>query len=603
MKKFTLTLLLGISFMAFAQPKTDSLKSLLKTTSSDEKIDIYNQILNTLSRSKPQEAILLSNDLLSYADSISNLNGKASGLKWLGLSYENVGNYEDAVGIWKEKIEIDRELKNKRDLAYATMALANCLQMGTQYQQALEEFTRADKLFLEIEDKRGLGMNYGNMGLVYKKLGLFSRAVNHQYKALQIAEQLGDSTNIAHSLSAIAGLYFNLQDIPRAIENYTKAIEIYQRLGSNISVVHTISNLGVTYNTLEQNQKALETFRRGMALSNAINYPYGKAIVQMNIGEILLEMNQPDSALYYLDESNKTFNELNIPHPLCYNYTVLGNWYKEEGDTQLAIEYLTKAYELSGRIDAPDLHRDAAHWLSEIYETTGEFAKALQYQKTFKHYSDSLFNAENIATTARLESQYHFEKDQAETMLLHRAQLEKKQTTIIAATTAMLAISVLLVFVFFQYRSKNAAYKVLYKKNMEELKAPGNNRINEGLTNGELFKEIERKMKEEKLFTTKNLSRELIAEKLKTNHEYVQKAIKDHASKTVNEYINSYRIGEAMEILSDPIKMKNEKMANLVDLVGFNSISTYNKIFKEITGMPPSEFRKQSNQKLSKSTG
>ena len=596
MKKLTLLLLLGIPFMAFAQPKTDSLIAALKIAPAQDKINIYEQIINGLTKDDPTKAITYGKALIAYADSAENPKGKALGYRLVATIYDRQGNHWQDLKYWKANLKIEKELDNRKNIAYTYMAIGSSLQDLSEFDKAFAYFDSCQVILEEINDQRGLRFNYSNIGIAYEKIGLITKAVETKYKALQIAEQLGDSISIAQSLASVAVSQTNLKEYQKAIDNYTRAIEIYERIGKSHNVVHIIANLGVVYNTLNENQKAMEAFRKGLSLSNDINYPYGRAIVQMNMGEILLEMNRPDSAMYFLTESNKTFTGLKILHPLCYNYKVMGTWYKKAGHYQNATNYMLKAYNLSQEIDAPDMHRDAAKGLSEIYEHAGEFAKALQYQKIFKHYSDSLFNAENIAATAQLESKYLYEKKQTKTELLHRAQLEKKQIALIAATTGMLVVLVLLVFVFFQYRSKNAAYKVLYKKNMEQLKAAGNNRKNEGLKNGELYIEIERKMKEEKLFTTKNLSRELIAEKLNTNHEYVQKAIKDHAAKTVNEYINGYRIGEAMEILSDPIKMKNEKMANLAGMVGFNSVSTFNKTFKEITGMSPSEFRKQSAQ-------
>ena len=56
-------------------------------------------------------------------------------------------------------------------------------------------------------------------------------------------------------------------------------------------------------------------------------------------------------------------------------------------------------------------------------------------------------------------------------------------------------------------------------------------------------------------------------------------------------YVNSFRIQEAVKILSDagcdmPLK-------ELSDRLGFNDISTFYRSFRSIVGMPPSRYRQE----------
>jgi len=319
----------------------------------------------------------------------------------------------------------------------------------------------------------------------------------------------------------------------------------------------------------------------------------------MNIGEVLLKNNQPDSAMFYLEESNKTFLERNDPHPLCYNYKLMGSYYLKAGDFQKAIEYLTKTYNLSHDIQAPDMHRDAAQLLSKAFEQASQPDLALQYHKTFKHYADSLFNAETIAETiaetTRLETQYHFDKESQKTALLHQVQLSKKQTIIISVIVGLAIVSTLLLLLFIQYRRKNAAYKVPYRKNMELIERTETKDKKEILKNGELFQLIEQKMQEADLYKIKNLNRDVLADKLNSNYDYIQKAIKDHTGKTVNEYITSFRVNEAMKLIADDSYLKKNSLSAIPAEIGMTQ-STFYRAFKNIAGMTPSQFQKLSKK-------
>ena len=57
-----------------------------------------------------------------------------------------------------------------------------------------------------------------------------------------------------------------------------------------------------------------------------------------------------------------------------------------------------------------------------------------------------------------------------------------------------------------------------------------------------------------------------------------------------NQFLNSYRIRDARRMLSDPDMQELTVLRISLDL-GFGSISSFNKAFREITGMTPTQFR------------
>ncbi|PJZ47364.1 AraC family transcriptional regulator [Leptospira brenneri] len=57
------------------------------------------------------------------------------------------------------------------------------------------------------------------------------------------------------------------------------------------------------------------------------------------------------------------------------------------------------------------------------------------------------------------------------------------------------------------------------------------------------------------------------------------------------QYINQYRIDEAKRLL---LESEERSILSIADSVGFNSKSTFNRVFLEAVGSTPSDFRKQS---------
>ena len=63
--------------------------------------------------------------------------------------------------------------------------------------------------------------------------------------------------------------------------------------------------------------------------------------------------------------------------------------------------------------------------------------------------------------------------------------------------------------------------------------------------------------------------------------------------KNFNAYLNSYRVAEAQRILGDPHQVRRQVTLIALDL-GYGSIATFNRAFKQATGQTPSAFRKSA---------
>lgn len=63
---------------------------------------------------------------------------------------------------------------------------------------------------------------------------------------------------------------------------------------------------------------------------------------------------------------------------------------------------------------------------------------------------------------------------------------------------------------------------------------------------------------------------------------------------TFKNYVNSLRISEAVAILSDPDN--DVPLKAVYAELGFNSTSTFYRVFQNATGVPPSQYRKEARK-------
>lgn len=119
-----------------------------------------------------------------------------------------------------------------------------------------------------------------------------------------------------------------------------------------------------------------------------------------------------------------------------------------------------------------------------------------------------------------------------------------------------------------------------------------------GLTEGLSFELKEQLLKlfdEEKIYKINNINLEMLSDRLETNRHSASQVINEHFNMNFFNLINKYRIQEAIEIFKND---KNHTL-NIIDVaydVGYNNKVTFNKAFKDVTGLTPSKFINNMNK-------
>ena len=111
-------------------------------------------------------------------------------------------------------------------------------------------------------------------------------------------------------------------------------------------------------------------------------------------------------------------------------------------------------------------------------------------------------------------------------------------------------------------------------------------------TKNDILQRLEDLMIKEKMFLNSSITLGEIADKLSVIPRYLSQVINELKGQNFYDFVNSYRIEEAKKILSDP-SHDDEKILAVLFESGFNSKSVFNTVFKKITGITPSEYRRK----------
>ena len=174
-------------------------------------------------------------------------------------------------------------------------------------------------------------------------------------------------------------------------------------------------------------------------------------------------------------------------------------------------------------------------------------------------------------------------------------------------------IVIVLVLLYYLYNRKNKLYLSIVMQNQDAIKRETEltRRIEElesqesalakyassSLSDEkslELFRQLEKAMREDKINQDKNLNKDRVAELLGTNRTYLSRIINEQAETSFTHYVNRFRIEEAVRQLSDP--SNDIPLKALASELGFNSISTFYNLFQSSVGMTPAQNRSKVHE-------
>jgi len=142
-----------------------------------------------------------------------------------------------------------------------------------------------------------------------------------------------------------------------------------------------------------------------------------------------------------------------------------------------------------------------------------------------------------------------------------------------------------------------AAHTVLPPDTVAQPENPEEDRATTEETD-ELMNRIATALREKRLFANPHLTIQDLAAAVGSNRTYVSNCINRRTGLSFSQYVARYRVEHAQLILRTPQYMSDhEAIADAVALSGFSSDQSFYRVFKEVTGITPLQYRRQNLSK------
>ncbi len=488
-----------------------------------------------------------------------------------------------------------------------------------RYDSAAAYYSVAASLFSESlsdADKMRCAIANVNMGYIWLSWRMnAAEAYPWLMRARDIASKYKFPDIETSVISNLGQIYFDYNNLPKAVELYHETLlRIMQERGDRYfgrALIDFVA-AAIADSRLDLIREATEATAQYRLSDDAPLASYSKcidaALRRLVAGDSAGAADTLRNALPLFDVTTDRKRYLALHHSITAHFLMLAGKYKD------ATEELNKLTDIASHEGYYNLLEKGYDDLEECYKAIGDTTAMRDYQYQAMHIRDSLFSASRFETVKDLEIAGQLQgMHEIVSRAAHDAEAQRQRMMWMGITGVVLLGA--LVCLFISHRRLWSAYREIFRRNME---LTGQHTFTtdcqSGINRHDGAKETSVDLESAKEVLTKVVKimetnreifncdfsvdrlAELIGEKPKT----VSQSINIEGNKNFNTLLGEYRVREACRMLADPEKMKLSTVESVAESVGYKSRTYFSKVFKNVTGLTPTQFVKQAKNEVRK---
>jgi len=349
-------LFLYISLQSIYASPIDSLKSELKGVNTEQRIDLYIEISKLYERDKPDSAI-------KYAILADNLSC--------------VNNIQD-----EDLLHLLADIYIKRhEFEKATSYLQDILEMA-----------------ISVNDSLAIVKVKNQIGSLYFSLGKYNRALSKYMDALKMSAQIGNKRTEAATQIYIGNVFYQLKSYDEALIYYEKSLNIFEEVKDSISISYIYNNLGKVYEKQGEFTQSMEFYLKSLKIKQKNKFVSGIAISYNNIAELYELQYDYEKAIDFYMKALQILEQEKDNEGIIETSVNLARTYREISKLDEAKALLYKVLILINTETSYPILIKVNDELSKVYESEGDYKKALGFYKKFTAIKDSIVNErDNLA--------------------------------------------------------------------------------------------------------------------------------------------------------------------------------------------------------------
>ncbi|BAZ08242.1 TPR domain protein [Calothrix sp. NIES-4071] len=250
----------------------------------------------------------------------------------IGTVHNSLGKKQEALNYFNQSLELSQKWRDEKLQAITVNNIGVIYDDLGDYEQALKYYEQSLDLNRKLDNKATESTNLSNIGLVYHNLGYYeqsdnkqqatdyyNQAINHYEQSLKLTP-VNDKAGRAITYSNIGAVYSDLDksDLDKkqqdhkqqALDYHKQALPLSQEAGNKAVIATIFNNLGKAHNDLGNYQQALESYNQSLKLSQDIGNKKGETRTLFNLALLERSKNNLTTALTYIEGAIKIIEDL-----------------------------------------------------------------------------------------------------------------------------------------------------------------------------------------------------------------------------------------------------------------------------------------------------
>ena len=322
-----------------------------------------------------------------------------------------------------QSLTLAQKLEWEIGIGKSQYQLATNYCIKSDYKHALECFFAALNIYEQKGYKTGIAATEADIGHVYYAESNYAKALEYELSALKEYEDAGNKKSVSSTLLNIGSIYVDMKNSKKAKEYYFKALKLYEENGNKEGLATTLGNISLVYEQENDHSKALEYDLKALKLYEEGGIMDGVATTLGNMGNVYKAKGEYAAALAYDFRSLRIDEQMGLKDGIAVNTGNIGIGYlaiyKDTANTKpdslipgskticlkKSIEYLNKGIAVCKEIDYQEGIIEFSGAVSEAYELSGDFERALESYRQYAVTRDTVYSAANKLKITNLETE------------------------------------------------------------------------------------------------------------------------------------------------------------------------------------------------------
>jgi tetratricopeptide (TPR) repeat protein len=299
------------------------------------------------------------------------------------------------------------------------------------------------------------------MGITYKGIGVYDKAILSNFQALQISEKTGDYKRKSSSLNNIGSIFQLQENYKKALHYYQQSLHIEEAIGNKEQISIRLYNIGTVYEALDSIQKAYTYYYNSLLIEEEYNNKEGIYFALYGIAGLDIKTGKFESAQSNIQRALSIARTTNNKHGISVCFLELGKLYEAKNELSLAIIAFDSCIFYANKTSQLIEIKEANLQLASVWEKNGNIENAYKHLKQYVEMNDTINSISLKTRITEIESRFQIDKKESE--INHLIELNEIKT--LRAETERksrnyLLITILLAIILAVYNLQRVALRI-----------------------------------------------------------------------------------------------------------------------------------------------